>query len=67
MFSRATVGSLIFASFADYSMHYSNLALLDALVSDPAKKVLERHEKRDRREDDAAVWTNEMTFRQQTH
>ena len=38
----------------------------DYLVSDPAKLVLERHEKRDRREDGAALWTNEMTFRQQT-
>ena len=38
----------------------------DNLVSDPAKQVLERHEKRDRREDGAAVWTNEMAFRQQT-
>ena len=35
----------------------------DDLVSHPAKQVLERHEKRDRREDGAAVWTNEMTFR----
>ena len=38
----------------------------DDLVSDPAKQVLERHEMRDWREDGAAVWTNEMTFRQQT-
>ena len=36
------------------------------LVSDPAKQFLERHEKGDRREDGAAVWMNEMIFRQQT-
>ena len=42
------------------------LRVWDYLVSDPAKQVLERHEKRDRREDGTAVWTNEMTFRQQT-
>ena len=36
------------------------------MVSDPAKQVLERHEKRDRTEDGADVWTNGMTFRQQT-
>ena len=39
------------------------------MVSDPAKQFLERHEKRDRREDGedgAAVWKNEMTFLQQT-
>ena len=38
----------------------------DDLVSDLAKQILERHEKIDRKEDGAAVWTNEMTFRQQT-
>ena len=38
----------------------------DDLVSDPAKQVLERHEKRDLREDGAAVWTDEMTFQKQT-
>ena len=29
------------------------------MVSDPAKQDLERHEKRDRKEDGAAVWTSE--------
>ena len=34
----------------------------DDLVSDPAKQVLERHEKSDRRDDGASVWTDGMTF-----
>ena len=43
-----------------------NWRVCDDYVSDPTKQVLERHERRDRIEDGAAVWTNEMTFRQQT-
>ena len=39
----------------------------DDFVSDPAKQVLEHHAKRDRKEDGAALWLNEMTFRQRTN
>ena len=66
MFSLGAVGSLIFASFVVYSMYYSNQARLRRLGSDPAKQVLKRHEMRDRRGDEAAVWTKKMTFRQPT-
>ena len=44
-----------------------NWRVCDDLVSDPAKQVLQRHEKGDRKEDGAVVWTNEMTSLQQSH
>ena len=62
MFSRAAVGSLIFAVLRIIVFITVIWRVGDYLLSDPAKQFLELHEKRDRREDGAAVSTNEMTF-----
>ena len=62
----ADVGSLIFASFPFIVCAPVIWRDRDDLVSDPAKQVLERHGKWDRREDGAVFWTDGMIFRRLT-